>query len=386
MNNKVSFSCMLCQKIQKQPVFIPCCFKSVCQEHVDECLKLNIKIECLKCHKSVDIPKQGFMSNTQISELIDSGAYLSEFEKCQMENLNKNVSKINGNFNDFENKYSDLKKAVSGHFLNIRRDIDIQHNMLMQQLLLQKEELLKSVTINEQYYTNVIETFKSKNVKFQSKNKIESIAEVFRSLNLNPDKIEELNKNHADILVRIREDLTKLKSYESDLFHYNFKANAFKFERKHLGDLGVGTIEHQLDRFNLQNFEDERKSWKLASYDLADEKKFEELTQFLGLDDKIFDHTLITKDIYNQMKENTQRIFKNGKMLKKVKENMRNILITNTYRLISYASTQAEEQVAKDFYLIPVFFKYNLHLFKEFNSEIGFLILCKNVRFIKFTE
>lgn len=138
------------------------------------------KIECCICHARFDIPQNGFKSNMQIRSIIDSSIYLSEREKTQKLNLEENVEKIANDLSEFEIKYNELKKASSYHFLNIRRDIEIQHQKLTQQSTFQKEELIKNVNSFENYYTNnMIEVLKAKQAKRIAENKTQSISEIF---------------------------------------------------------------------------------------------------------------------------------------------------------------------------------------------------------------
>jgi heterodisulfide reductase subunit A-like polyferredoxin len=56
-NPKETFSCVLCKKIQSQPVYLPCLCQSVCKEHIENMLKSDRReyIKCSDCDETFEI-------------------------------------------------------------------------------------------------------------------------------------------------------------------------------------------------------------------------------------------------------------------------------------------------------------------------------------------
>ena len=125
--------------------------------------------------------------------------------------------------------------------------------------------------------------------------------------------------------------------------------------------------------------------WKITNIDIADEKSFVKFIHNFRLDN-IFSNSLITTEIYTHLKENSLQVYKNTKRIKKIKENMRNILVTHSFPLSMYLSSEDDKKLAKDFTLIPVFFKFNTRLFDEFNMNIGIFIIGKNYKCTKYED
>ncbi len=57
MNPKEAFSCVICKKIQSEPVYLPCLCQSVCKEHIDKMIKSDQReyIKCNYCDEDFEI-------------------------------------------------------------------------------------------------------------------------------------------------------------------------------------------------------------------------------------------------------------------------------------------------------------------------------------------
>ena len=387
MSLKAAFTCNICNKIQNQPVYLPCLCASICQEHVDDFLKSSKKIECCGCHESFTMPPGGLKLNKQLKELIDIGCHLTDEEKKNKLNIEKNIEKITSNLGDFELKYTQLSMNFSNHFTNIYKAINFRREMLIQEVHMISNEQIKNAKIcEESFKKRLTETIKCNNVQFKYENEVDSTLKIFRSIEVDSIKLNELNSFHEVILKQVKEDLSKLEAYKNDLDQFKFQVNSnFKLETKSFGYLGKETVEYQLDRLYQNIDEHPERLWKITNIDIADEKSFVKFIHNFRLDN-IFSNSLITTEIYTHLKENSLQVYKNTKRIKKIKENMRNILVTHSFPLSMYLSSEDDKKLAKDFTLIPVFFKFNTRIFDEFNMNIGIFIIGKNYKCTKYED
>lgn len=141
MSLRTDFLCKICNKIQKQPVTLPCMCSSVCKEHIDALLPTsplstgsNSTIKCLECEQMFDVPVDGFIENKLMRNLIDKNYYLSEEERKLKQNLEKNLNDINVILDEFKIKASQFAVTQFDHFANIKREIDVKRETLIESI------------------------------------------------------------------------------------------------------------------------------------------------------------------------------------------------------------------------------------------------------------
>ena len=91
------------------------------------------------------------------------------------------------------------------------------------------------------------------------------------------------------------------------------------------------------------------------------------------------------------MIRNSIKICKDPDMFKLVKDNLKRIrFIYDNYsdiflnlKLDSFAITQQEEQLIKDFGLFPVYFRFNPSLFCNMEKGVGFFVLVKGPKYLR---
>ena len=129
MNRKSDLICNICKFILKDPVTLPCSH-AVCVEHLRDSTVKNDSIQCLKCEKDFDVPRNGFEANLTLANLLANKFHLNDEEKsikCAIQDLIKQLEQLQGSVNL---KRDEMELANCNHFIEIRRQIDIQREEL----------------------------------------------------------------------------------------------------------------------------------------------------------------------------------------------------------------------------------------------------------------
>ena len=378
MSEKEKFSCKICNKIQKEPIFLPCLCFSICKKHLDDLKIVDIDqtIECKECHELFNISQNSFKSNKLIKELIESKSYLTSEENYQKMCLEKNLTHVSNDLTNFKKAYNKFEVDIFDFFAKARRDIDLRREQLINELHNESDALINQVKQAEDSYKLIVkETIRCNRVEFNFDDYLYAVSEKFRDLSLNMKQIKELGYTLENQIEEIKKEASNLESYRNDILLYRFKENkAFKFEKKLLGHWGTDDLEYQIDQLNQVIETAMNSRWKIPDFDRTS-KDAEAL--FV----KVLIENFQYNDLCSKMLENTAEIFNNSTMLKIIKENMRNIIFINKYEKFE-TLTEEEKRVIKDYQILPIFFKLNTRLFGEFNMKIGFFFPIKNPKII----
>ena len=122
--------CKICDKIFKKPVVIPCGCEHVCKEH----LKGNIHVlTCQTCHSSFDILSEKFLENSQLETLVNSNRHLCDDERQAKIEIEKKFELLEDLLNEINEKGSEFNLIRSEHFYNLRNEIDIRRESLIEE-------------------------------------------------------------------------------------------------------------------------------------------------------------------------------------------------------------------------------------------------------------
>jgi hypothetical protein len=131
MSFRDDFLCKICDKIQKQPVTLPCMCASVCKQHIDN----SQTIKCPECDQTHNVPPvDGFIENKLMRNLIEKNYYLSEEERKLKVSLEKDLHELNELLDEFKLKTSEFAVTQSDHFAGIKRDIDVKRETLIERI------------------------------------------------------------------------------------------------------------------------------------------------------------------------------------------------------------------------------------------------------------
>ena len=214
---KCFLDCEHCNKLLADPVVMTC-GKFICKIHLEKLLTHESKEKksfiCVICQEEHVIPKNGFVVNDRLQELLDVElnklAPSPMFEECmkEIENAKENVVKIGLLEKNAEN-------YIYEYFEDIKRQVDIRREDLKLKIDNYSDEIIKSVEMNQM---NLIKLSKevnqiTTNIEKSRKDLNELIAR-FDTLEFNDEKFKDIkesvtvvNQEFHKILVEYQDNL-----------------------------------------------------------------------------------------------------------------------------------------------------------------------------------
>ena len=180
MSFKNEFICNYCHKIQKQPTYLPCRCSSICKQHTSPINnETRASITCNECHKTFDITgahmRDFFKENEPLRKLIESDFHFSDDEKKIKSLLTQCINDLEYDTDRLKEKCAEFSLIQYDHFANIRREIDIKRETIIQEMYEFDDEKKKD-------YDN-IHSFSAEMIR-----QVECVEEAFR-LNFNMVKL-----------------------------------------------------------------------------------------------------------------------------------------------------------------------------------------------------
>ena len=264
MNRLETFSCYICKKIQKEPVYLPCLCVSVCQHHIKDLIESQQKdsIKCFECLENFDVEKEIFKPNKQLAKLLKLEDYLTEDEKRQKRDLIKNSENLLNSYGNFKTDYDKFQAIRVDHFEEVRRKVVLRRVELIEQIEEASKNLLEKLKEVEESFTKTVkESFQSQNADYELDFEYEHITDMFRCVNLDQDEMKEKVNEQTEKLKVLNEEFSRFESYKNDLIKNVFNQNdIFKFEASHFGLLELKDISKSIFQdINLFNSREEGK-------------------------------------------------------------------------------------------------------------------------------
>jgi len=268
MNKKSEFICVFCIKILHKPIELPCKCAHICQEHANEFVvkkcsnesankRVKISIECPKCGLSFD---ETFFSNFNVNHLLHSRLetfdYLNGEEKLIKNKLEEQIQQMDRICTEFNNEIASFSLTQCDHFLDLKNQVDIRRETLLENFHKLKKRILKSsmekIHAQSQALINKIELHET---RFRS-NFENIIKPNLIRVRIDEEKVKltdllrkntyyDLTSNYMFFLFRIdlENKLNELMHVREifALFEYDLKRNMFlvdkKVKRIYLGEL-----------------------------------------------------------------------------------------------------------------------------------------------------
>ena len=247
MNPKETFACLVCKKIQRKPVYLPCFCQSVCHEHIETMIKSDKKqfIKCNDCNSNYSIDKDiDFKPNKQLSKLLQSFNFLTEEEKLLKKECEKTLQTIEDCNGNLKLKYNGHESDRYDFFKEIRDNIDTRRHELIEEVHNLSDDLINQIkNIEKDFNAQIDESIKCKSFEFKIENEIEKLDEMFRSLTINASQIKEKETNDKRTLQDLNEDMKRLEEYKEDMCKNKFDKNeTFKIQSSQIGELKLNGV------------------------------------------------------------------------------------------------------------------------------------------------
>jgi WD40 repeat protein len=266
MNLRKDLQCKICHKIYKNPIHLPCMCSSVCLEHIDELKILSNKkrkprsLKCVKCGIKYGLNAlESFLKNPnlELQNLIENYSYLNADEIVLKMDTEKCLLELEQLLTCISEEIFQFSVTLYDHFLNIRHDIDIKREILIDQAFktvnseTRRNLILDNLNLNSKQMLvkcerleagfrenfnrikpNFIET------NFDPKNERKSFLDVFlRDPNLDSSSMEECKHKYERHI-----DETRARLENFTLFHYDLNRNKFCTDLTNNLDYSLGEL------------------------------------------------------------------------------------------------------------------------------------------------
>jgi hypothetical protein len=217
---KKELTCSYCKKIFKDPKIIQC-GSSLCHGCIQVLINKRLKgFDCPLCNEFHKIPENGFIKNLHLANLIKqqpADVYrgtIGEDMKSMLKEIRNNTDKL---INNKKNSIQTIRK----HCDDVRNQVDLRTEMVIEEIKTYREELIKQVN---EYEKECIEKFELEN---GNKSELDT-------------RINELNAFHS----KWSEYLKKSKISDNELKKGKTEADEFVSKAK------VGIKELEFKMFN----------------------------------------------------------------------------------------------------------------------------------------
>jgi hypothetical protein len=250
------YICSICQKITKLAVRLPCDCQSVCREHIDQLLKLKDNeskiIVCSICDKTHEILKT-LESDQLLNNEIATDLHLSNHDKSKKILLEEILDKVQNQIDDLTLKMNEFSLEQANHFENIRREIDIRRETIIEKAYLipneanslkliekiqqQSDQLIKLTEKGEEDFRNKYNSCIVPNlIKFNVETERERMAKVLRDTETISLELEKFKNEYETCLSNMQKKQKIFKLLKLDL-----ESNRFLARLKSLGDVELNT-------------------------------------------------------------------------------------------------------------------------------------------------
>jgi len=250
------YICSICQKITKLAVRLPCDCQSVCREHIDQLLKLKDTesklIVCSICDKTHEIAN-ALESDQSLNNEIASDLHLSRDDKAKKTILEEILVRIQNQIDDLTLKMNEFSLEQADHFENIRRQIDIRRETIIDKACLipneakslrliekiqqQSKELIKQAEQGEEDFRNKYNRCIVPNLtKFRVEVEREQMVNVLRNIETISLELEKFKNEYETCLSGMQKRQTFFRLLKLDL-----ESNRFLARLKSLGEVELNT-------------------------------------------------------------------------------------------------------------------------------------------------
>ena len=247
MSFKENFVCGICKKILKKPVSVPCSCSQICKEHVNYEQQHNKKtsMTCPTCKESYDIPEVGFCEMKKIQEFIKKKFHLSDKEKEANNDLRESLDELDDLNCQLQNILTQFPLTISNHFEEIRRNVDIRRETLIQTIHEISDDMIKGIEAYETSYTSSIRD----DIKLNTKKEFKNLVETFRDPKLSWSTIETLRNDLNTKKSMLLNKLNDLEYLSEELNHLEFETS-FDFDNDSFGHFGIASFSNHNKRYS----------------------------------------------------------------------------------------------------------------------------------------
>lgn len=254
---KEKFTCKICNKIFKEPVFLPC-HNSMCKAHVDEVKKgKKEKIECMFCKEQHEIPSTGFKLNDIINDIIEKDGHLDENEKQAKANVKTKLDELFKLKNETEKLQNDVELAASEQFMNIINILELKRDELKIEIDNVADNLISQTKKCKENYVEHLKKMKNDNasIKDTPKKLEKEISNELRNPLIDNKQLSSLNKEAYSKIVLLSNRINEYKHLKSKIETCKVDKTAAKIREDVFGRLVLTTSLSRPQMNDLSNID-----------------------------------------------------------------------------------------------------------------------------------
>jgi WD40 repeat protein len=265
-NLKKEATCNICNKILIDPFHLPCKCANICHEHIETRQankKLNV-VKCVQCGREFELSAENFIKNQILDTKIKTMQHLTSRERKSLTFVQDKFNQMEMLMTNMDEKVNEFTMMGADHFYNIKNEIDIKRETLLEELHLQQQnnanqfkiellvqeskELIDRVEQGEETYWRIFnKEIKSNLVTINIDHERQQIIDFYRKINLSDEDLEYFENDFKFKFMSLKDNLNRFESFRILLNENYFKPCA---GNSRLGDLflNLNTI---LLNFNL---------------------------------------------------------------------------------------------------------------------------------------
>ena len=259
MESNEIYNCYLCHKILVQPILLPLCpcELNVCKKHLvggGGFKKKRSSFECLICNYLYELPLSfGLEENKTLKDAIEHLAYMTIEEKELKKDVDRLFEEIENIISEFNHKIEEFSLTQADHFMNLRCDIDIRRETLIENIhfgnmddAASSEKLISDLNeksadlikrledYEKEFRQNFEQNVKPNLLSFDLKKEANDFVDLLRGPNLSENLVS-LVCSYSSRLRDIQRRYDNFKLFEYDL--KKSKLNQSNSNEKDLGEL-----------------------------------------------------------------------------------------------------------------------------------------------------
>ena len=216
--------CSICRLLVKNPVSFPCnC--TICDEHLFDGPERKPLITCDTCGDEFIVPKDGFKQNKLAQRILDHDLHLSVEERALKQSILCMNRKLAELLAEFESKKTSLESLCAYQFTEIRRQIDIQRELVKEKIDEIALKMIDQTKVAEAKYMKRLSDKARQNLQSDIEQVEVMLANEYRKPNLLYEKVKQLEVEQEDKLSRVLSIFKELGSVKQDVDAFEFKAN-----------------------------------------------------------------------------------------------------------------------------------------------------------------
>jgi hypothetical protein len=194
-----------CTYYYSNPVILPCCNSTICQNHTDIMDNIkNSEYKCAICGLASKKPKSGFTVNNSLTDLMKLGLHLSDPHKELIEQLNKIIS-----IKD-ELALVDSELYVYNYFYEIRNQVDLHREESIRKLHDQSDYIISLLGDLEKEAKSKIVKNPSSLVKIVDLNPQINGWQTKLKQKLNESEYKEMKMKLDELYLKLKNDLNNV--------------------------------------------------------------------------------------------------------------------------------------------------------------------------------